>query len=276
MQLRPGARKDRRRVQGERRARDERQVQEEAQEEARRNPVAEPFDTLMAVQEHDTTIDQLHRRRETLDSRQALDAVRAGRARLVEELAGARSEIEALAARQGELETQIAAAAARRHEIEARMRSGAVSDPRDLQAMDGEVRNLAERQARLEEEELELLEAQEPLDALVTEADAKDAALAAEADAHQAQVGEDEAAIDAEIEALSAERAALAAGLPAELRARYEALRVRLGGVGAARLVGDHCDGCHLVLPSMEVERIRHLPHEEFATCDQCGRILVH
>ena len=142
---------------------------EEAQEEARRSPVAEPFDTLMAVQEHDTTIDQLHRRRETLDSRQALDAVRAGRARLVEELAGARSEIEALAARQGELETQIAAAAARRHEIEARMRSGAVSDSRDLQAMDGEVRNLAERQARLEEEELELLEAQEPLDPVGSE-----------------------------------------------------------------------------------------------------------
>ena len=33
-----------------------------------------------------------------------------------------------------------------------------------------------------------------------------------------------------------------------------------LGGVGAARLVGDRCDGCHLTLPSVEVERIHHLP----------------
>ena len=238
--------------------------------------MAEPFDTLMAVQERDTAIDQLRRRRETLDARQALERVRASRATLVEDLAGARSEIEALAARQAELESQISAAATRRHDIETRMRSGAVTDPRDLQAMDGEVRNLSERQSRLEDEELELLEAQEPLDALVADADARDAALAAEADVHEAQMHLDVAAIDAEIDALAAERDKLAGDLPAELRTRYETLRQRLGGIGAARLVGDHCDGCHLVLPSMEVERIRHLPHEEFATCDQCGRILVH
>ena len=31
-------------------------------------------------------------------------------------------------------------------------------------------------------------------------------------------------------------------------------LRAHLGGVGAARLVGDRCDGCHLTLPSVELE----------------------
>ncbi|MDA8341940.1 MAG: C4-type zinc ribbon domain-containing protein [Actinomycetota bacterium] len=238
--------------------------------------MAEPFDTLMAVQEPATAIDQLRRRRETLEARQALEAVHARRSALATEVAGARVEVEALAARQGELDAQIAAAAARRHEIEARMRSGTVTDARDLQAMDGEVHNLAERQSRLEEEELELLEAQEPLDALVAEAAGADAALAAEALAHEDEVRRADAAIDAELEVLGAERAALAEGLPSELRVRYEALRSRLGGVGAARLVGDHCDGCHLALPSMEVERIRNLPADEFATCDQCGRILVH
>ena len=63
---------------------------------------------------------------------------------------------------------------------------------------------------------------------------------------------------------------------PSELAQRYEVLRSRLGGVGAARLVGDRCDGCHLTLSSVEVERIRRLPPEEFATCAQCDRILVH
>jgi predicted nucleic acid-binding Zn-ribbon protein len=42
-----------------------------------------------------------------------------------------------------------------------------------------------------------------------------------------------------------------------------------------ARLVGNHCDGCHLTLPSMELDRIRHAPETEVFTCDQCGRILV-
>jgi predicted nucleic acid-binding Zn-ribbon protein len=46
-------------------------------------------------------------------------------------------------------------------------------------------------------------------------------------------------------------------------------------GTGAARLIGSHCDGCHLELPSMEVERIRALPAGEVATCEQCGRILI-
>jgi len=45
---------------------------------------------------------------------------------------------------------------------------------------------------------------------------------------------------------------------------------------GAARLVGDRCEGCHLTLPSMELERIHHLSADTFATCPQCDRILVH
>ena len=80
----------------------------------------------------------------------------------------------------------------------------------------------------------------------------------------------------AAIEAEEAVRAEVAAGLPAELAERYERLRTHLGGVGAARLVGDRCEGCHLTLPSMELERIHHLPADTFATCPQCDRILVH
>ena len=68
---------------------------------------------------------------------------------------------------------------------------------------------------------------------------------------------------------------AAAAGVPPELLARYEALRAKLGGTGAARVVGGSCGGCHLVLPSMEVDRIKKAPPDAVITCDQCGRILV-
>ena len=50
---------------------------------------------------------------------------------------------------------------------------------------------------------------------------------------------------------------------------------LRFDGVAVARLVGSHCDGCHLTLPAMELDRIRHLPEGELVTCEQCGRILV-
>jgi predicted nucleic acid-binding Zn-ribbon protein len=73
----------------------------------------------------------------------------------------------------------------------------------------------------------------------------------------------------------SAARAAEAAQLPAALADRYEGLRTRLKGTGAARLIGHRCDGCHLELSSAEVERIRATTPDSVVTCDQCGRILV-
>ena len=63
--------------------------------------------------------------------------------------------------------------------------------------------------------------------------------------------------------------------MPTALSDRYETLRARLKGTGAARLIRSHCDGCHLELSSVEVETIRALPPGEVATCEQCGRILV-
>jgi predicted nucleic acid-binding Zn-ribbon protein len=84
-----------------------------------------------------------------------------------------------------------------------------------------------------------------------------------------------DAEIDRELVELAERRRSEAHRLPEALARRYEDLRSRLGGTGAARLVGDRCDGCHLTLPAMEVDRIRHLPPDAVVTCDQCGRILI-
>jgi predicted nucleic acid-binding Zn-ribbon protein len=238
--------------------------------------VAEPFDTLLKVQDLDTAIDQLRRRKETLPAREALTTALAERAALEADVAELRGQVADLAGRQAAIEEQIAQTAARRHTLEARMESGAVSDPRDLQAVDHEVHHLADRQSQFEDAELELVAEQEPLDDALATNTATTAALDARAEELRAEIAEAEKVIDAEVVSAGTERAELAAGLPEELSARYEALRTKLGGVGAARLVGDHCDGCHLTLPSVEVDRIRHLPADRFATCDQCGRILVH
>jgi hypothetical protein len=230
----------------------------------------------MQVQERDTAVDQLRHRRVALPERAVLSEVNGRRAQLDRSMGDVRSQVEALAARQRHLEEQIAATAKRRHEIEQRMQSGAISASRDLQAMDHEVGQLAERQSHLEEEELVLLEEQEPHDARLDEDQKASLSLADEAERLTAAIAEAEAEIDAAIAAEMEVRDRLFPGLPAELAERYELLRAHLGGVGAARLVGERCDGCHLTLPSVEMERIRRLPPDEFATCPQCDRILVH
>jgi predicted nucleic acid-binding Zn-ribbon protein len=238
--------------------------------------MAEPLETLLEVQAHDTVLDQLRHRMETLPERAELAGVRRRLAQVSAAMAEVQALVDELAGRQGALEQHIAAAAKRRHEIEERMRSGAVSASRDLQAMDHEVHQLGARQAQLEEDELLLLEEEEPLDLALAGHRAEAEALTEEAARLQAAIVVADAEIHASIEQEGVERAERAAELPEELAERYELLRSRLGGVGAARLVGQRCDGCHLTLPSVEVERIRHLPPDQFAICAQCDRILVH
>lgn len=238
--------------------------------------MAEPYDTLIRVQEHDTALDQLRHRIEAMSERIALVAVRERQTKLVAAIADIKVEIDDLAGRQAVLEERIAASAKRRHELEARMRSGAVTASKDLQAMDHEVTQLAERQRVLEDDELVLVEEQEPLDESLASHRAMAVELEAEAVRLTAAAAGSEVELQTAIDGEMLARAAAAVGLPAELADRYERLRTHLGGIGAARLVGDRCDGCHLTLSSVEVERIHHLSADAFAACPQCDRILVH
>ena len=238
--------------------------------------MAEPYDTLIRVQEHDTSLDQLRHRIEAMPERIALAQVQERLAALSAAMAEVQVQADALAVRQSALEERIATSAKRRHQLEERMRSGSVTASKDLSAMDHEVNQLAERQRTLEDEQLVLMEEEEPLDQALAVHRATMAELEAEAVRLAAAATACEVELTAAIEAEAASRSESAVGLPAELAERYERLRAHLGGVGAARLVGDRCDGCHLTLPSVEVERIHNLPADTFATCPQCDRILVH
>lgn len=230
---------------------------------------------LLELQDLDTVISQLQHRRATLPERQELASVTArlrGTSHLAAGVQGSRAE---LVERQEALEADIASSTARREGLEQRMYAARGLPSRDLQAMDDEIRHLRQRREQLEDAELEVMVALEPLDAELATLEAEAAGLHAEDARLRATVGAAEAEIDKELGVQAAARDVVADALPVELRTRYESLRARLGGTGAARLVGSRCSGCHLELPSMEVDRIRHLPPGTVVTCEQCGRILV-
>ena len=94
-------------------------------------------------------------------------------------------------------------------------------------------------------------------------------------DAARAALVAAEQEIDGQLAAVTEARRAAAAGVADSLMATYERLRQRLGGVGAARLVGSSCTGCHLKLPATEVDRIKREPPDALIFCESCGRILV-
>lgn len=237
--------------------------------------MTEPFDRLLEVQEHDTKVDQLRHRLANLPERAELTELLARRAALDSRSAQVQVGRDELADRQAALETQIEASKARRSELQRRLFGGQVAAARELAAMDDEVRQLGRHVTELENRELEVMEQIEPLDGELQAADAERDEIDSRADELRSTMGDAEKEIDAQIDAELAARHPLAAALPAELLSRYEALRAKLGGTGAARLVGSSCTGCHLTLPAMEVDRIKHASSDVVITCDNCGRILV-
>ena len=238
-------------------------------------PSAAAFETLLNVQDLDTSLDQHQHRRATLPERAALEAV-AARLRAVDtELANAVDGRDVVAARQHQLEATLAATEEREAEVHKRLYGGTVSATRELQAMAAELDALASRASDLESRVLEVMEEREPLDAVVGAIEGEKASLLESRVALQAQLRAGEVEIDGEIDALNEERARAAAGVPAGLLATYSQLRQHLGGVGAARLNGSLCSGCHLRLPATALDRLRRQGPDALIFCDQCGRILV-
>jgi predicted nucleic acid-binding Zn-ribbon protein len=180
-----------------------------------------------------------------------------------------------LTARQSAIEAELADVERRLSDLDRRLHSGEVTATRELTAMVDQVELLKRRRSELEDADLELMELADPLDAELAALADRAAALDADASAAGAALAAAEREIDAEIEVRTADRARVSTAVPRDLLGTYERLRARLGGVGAARLVGSSCSGCHLALPATELERIRHARPDELITCEQCGRILV-
>ena len=230
---------------------------------------------LLELQEMDTAIGRLKHRRSVLPERAELSACEAKLARL----AGQASDLEVrrgeLAAQQSSLEAQIEGMRERRSQIEKKLYGGHVTASRELQAMDSEAKQLAQHVSDLEDQEILVMEQIEPIDADLASLGSSASVLGGEAASLRSAVEEAEGLIEAELGAVGEERAKIAASIPGELLARYERVGEKLGGTGAAPLVGDLCGGCHLRLPATEVDRIKHAPPDELILCDQCGRILV-
>jgi predicted nucleic acid-binding Zn-ribbon protein len=233
------------------------------------------WDALLVVQEHDTAADQLRHRRLALPARAELDALMArvgGVDAQIAEVEGRRGE---LAKAQQRLEDEIALVNDKATEHDKVLYSGTVSNPRELQAMQDEIASLKRRIHQLEDQELELMEQIEPLDAELADLRTQRDEIDASGSSIRARIAEDEVAIDADLERVLAERAQVVAGVEPGLLAEYEAMRPKLGGIAIARLTSGHCGGCHLSLSAVEIDRIKKLPEDEPVRCEECGRLLA-
>jgi uncharacterized protein len=236
---------------------------------------ASELEALLALQALDTGIDQRRHRRSHLPERAELAALHRQAAELSAVAAEVTSARDEIAGRQARIEADLAATEERATSLNRRLYGGEVRASRDLQALAADIEVLKGRASGLEDQVLELMEQREPMDQRLAELSGQIAAIEARARSAAATLASSEASIDKELARLDGERTAAAAAIPPDLLNQYDRLRARLDGVAVARLVGNHCDGCHLTLSAMELDRIRHLPEREVISCEQCGRILV-
>lgn len=233
------------------------------------------FDDLLTLQTHDSAADRLRHRRATLPERADLETRRAAHAELEQRRIEVTARRDAELREEKRLDDEVRGLEAKAKAEDARMYSGTISSPRELQAMQADIDQLRRQAAEREDEELEVMVRREALDAEVAEVEAAQAALAAEMATLQAAIEAQEREIDAELAGEEAARDALAPNIPESTLRLYEQVRANNRGVGAARLVGMNCQACHLALPATEVDRIRHLPADELVRCEHCGAILV-
>jgi predicted nucleic acid-binding Zn-ribbon protein len=233
------------------------------------------LDTLLLVQERDTALDRLRHRRAALPARSELAARESDLTTCTAQVADLRRARDEVLGEERRLDDEASSFESRAKDVEQRLYSGAVASPRELQAMQADVDMLKRHRDGIEDRELESMERREQLDQQLAVAEAALAETGAEVERLRGVIAEAERDIDEEIAVDERARADHAATVPERLLADYERRRSANRGAGVARLIGDTCQGCHLSIPSTEVERIRRGPEGTVAYCDNCGCILI-
>ncbi|MGZ0229623.1 MAG: zinc ribbon domain-containing protein [Acidimicrobiales bacterium] len=233
------------------------------------------FDALLALQAHDTRLDQLRHRHEHLPER--AEIVELAAARVAQEAAAvdALEQQQELQQRERRFEDEASTIEAKAASENTRLYSGTVTGNKELQDIQTEIESLHRRQAELEDEALSLMELLVPVNEQVAADATKAAEIAAASSAATELLATTEQEIDAAIETAISERVQIAAGINDALLTTYEKVRVQGQGVAVSRLVGDTCDGCHLGLAAVELDRVRHEPSDVLVFHEECGRIIV-
>lgn len=230
---------------------------------------------LLVVQAHDSAIDRLAHNRANLPEFQALAAIDEEQAHLDAERAAVAEARHKVEREQKRLEDEAALITERIDRENVRLYDGSVTAHKDLQAIQAEVATLGTRRTEIEDHVIEAMEQGEPLDVSLADFDRKLADVDARRAQATASLAESQAAIDAESASEVEQRSAAAEQVSADLLAQYETSRKDCGGVGVCRLLDKTCEGCHLTLSAVEIDRLRKEPEDAIVRCGECTRILV-
>jgi predicted nucleic acid-binding Zn-ribbon protein len=191
-----------------------------------------------------------------------------------DELATVKAEADqiALELRRGEVDVETVTDRIKKDE--ARLASGNAT-PKELEQLQHEVGTLRKRQETLEEIELEIMVRSEAITARTNTLTTDLASL----ETLKAEINQRLTTASGEINTVitnkKSDREKVVVKIEKPLIDLYEKIRTASGGVAAAALVGNKCNGCNLAINAVEMERIKSLAKDELLRCEECRRILV-
>src|SRR5262249_53932738 len=214
-----------------------------------------------------------------------LDAARA-RQKAIEAALGDDPAVRKAQQERAEAETQVQAArkatqnlendnqtlAAKLAEVDGRMYSGAVTNPKELQDLQNEVASLRKRRSALEEKQFEALLSAESAEARQAETQHNlERAEASSAEAHGSLRDEREK-LRANETRLQTNREAALSGIPPDDLAMYTRLRQSKKGRAVSQLDEGACTTCGVAPSSSRIQDARQ--GAQLVLCGNCGRIL--
>jgi len=160
-----------------------------------------------------------------------------------------------------------------RAKLEARLYE--VKTNKEYSAVLLEIEGAKTEKDRLEEEILALMELGERLGPEVVEAETRLRRQTEEGQTQETAAGEEQRALEADLQIARAERESLARDIPRDLLAQYDRLLKGRGGLAVA-LVGQSriCGGCRVTLTPQRFQEVRQ--SSQILTCESCGRILYY
>ena len=226
---------------------------------------------LLDVADLDRRIQQAERARTTPPQGQRINELAKERQEQLRELTaltGARDDARTELSR---LESDVKLVEQRRTRDSERL--AASTNSKDAQAFERELASLAKRVSDLEDMELEVMSRVEDAEAAVAAQQALIDVTTAEGTELTTQAKAAVAAATTEGEHLTRDRAAIAAGIPADLLADYERRASR--GIGVGLLRRGTCEGCRMMLSGTHLNEVRRAAPDAVLSCPECGAILV-
>ena len=156
--------------------------------------------------------------------------------------------------------------------LDGRLYGGAVTNPQQFAAAEEERNYTSDRLREAEDQLLELMVAIEEAEPALAEAQQSLSRLEARRPVEEAEWRSAESKLRSELASLGREREGMEPLVPATLLPLYDSMRKSRGGHAVAKVERGMCQGCRLVLPTMDLQHVR--SGRGVVRCSSCGRIL--